>query len=154
MPVILLHTRIHAPIEVVFDLCRSVDAHMASTGKSNEVAIAGVTSGLMELGDTVTWRATHLGVRQTLTSRITRFDRPHMFRDSMVRGAFKRIDHDHLFRSEDGVTVAEDRFDFDAPLGPLGWLANRLFLTRKMRLFLSERMAAIKVMAESGAHEV
>ncbi len=153
MPVIILETRIHAPIELVFDLCRSVDAHIASTGKSNEEAIAGVTSGLMALGDTVTWRATHLGVRQTLTSRITRFDRPHMFRDSMVSGAFKRIDHDHFFRWEDGVTVAEDRFDFDAPLGPLGWLANRLFLTRKMRLFLSERMEAIKVMAESETRE-
>jgi len=40
-----LTTRIAAPIERCFDLCRSIDLHMASTNWTGEKAIAGVTSG-------------------------------------------------------------------------------------------------------------
>jgi ligand-binding SRPBCC domain-containing protein len=149
MPIVTLETLVHAPIERVFDLFRSVDHHIASTGKSREVAVAGKTSGLMELGDRVTWEATHLGIRQRLTSEITRFDRPHYFRDSMVSGAFRRFDHDHFFVPDAGGTIVRDRFDFDSPLGPLGHLANALFLTRYMHRFLQERALAIKASAES-----
>lgn len=149
MPILDIETLVHAPPERVFDLCRSVEAHIDSTGKSREIAVAGKTSGLMELGDTVTWEATHLGVRQRLTSEITRFDRPRYFRDSMVRGAFRRFDHDHFFEPRDDGTLMRDVFDFDAPLGPLGHLANALFLTRYMRRFLEQRAGAIKRMAEA-----
>ena len=49
------------------------------------------------MGEEVTWSAKHFGVRQRLTSRITAFERPRRFRDSLVRGAFARFDHDHIF---------------------------------------------------------
>ena len=42
-----------------------------------------------------------------------------------------------------------DTFDFDAPLGLLGHLANWLFLTRHMRKFLLVRNDALKAVAES-----
>jgi hypothetical protein len=61
MPKIELHTEIDAPIERVFDLARSIDLHMLSTSHTNEKAIAGKTSGLIGLGEWVTWRAKHLG---------------------------------------------------------------------------------------------
>ena len=82
--VIRIQTVVRAPQALVFDLARSVDVHQASTSQTEEEAIAGKTEGLMELGDEVTWRARHFGVRQTLTSRITAFERPNHFRDSMV----------------------------------------------------------------------
>jgi ligand-binding SRPBCC domain-containing protein len=75
---------------------------MRSTAHTREIAVAGVTSGLIGLGQEVTWEATHFGVRQRLTSRITAFDRPFHFRDSQVRGAFKRFDHDHFFEKTSG----------------------------------------------------
>jgi hypothetical protein len=43
-----------------------------------------------------------------------------------------------------------DEFDFTAPLGPLGRLANPLFLTRYMRRLLLERNAYLKRVAEEG----
>lgn len=64
-----------APPEVVFDLARSIDLHKLSTAHTGEEAIAGKTSGLIELGETVTWRARHFGVMQTLTSKVTGFER-------------------------------------------------------------------------------
>ena len=71
MPLIVLETRIRAPRERVFDLARSIDAHQSSTSGTSERAVAGVTSGLIGLGEEVTWRARHLGVTQHLTVRAT-----------------------------------------------------------------------------------
>lgn len=152
MPLIVLETRIRAPRERVFDLARSIDAHQASTPGTSERAVAGATSGLIGLGDEVTWRARHFGVTQHLTVRITELDRPLHFQDVMLRGAFARMRHDHEF-SEDklapGTTLMTDRFDFSAPLGPLGRLAETLFLTRYLRRFLLQRNALLKHYAES-----
>lgn len=149
MPVIKLETKINAPIERVFDLARSIDLHTKSASASNEEAIGGRTSGLIELDETVTWRAKHLGVRQTLTSKITIFERPFHFRDSMLRGIFKRIDHDHFFEEIADATLMRDRFDYDAPLWILGNLADILFLEKYMTKFLIERNRLIKEIAES-----
>ena len=138
-----------APPSRCFDLASSIDAHVQSTAATGERAIRGRTAGLLSLGDEVTWRARHLGVWQELTSRITIFERPLHFRDSLVRGAFARFDHDHYFEAANDGTVLRDVFDYRAPLGPLGWLAERLFLTAYMRRFLLTRMRELKVLAES-----
>ena len=73
MPKIEIHTEINSSIEICFDLSRSIDFHLISTSKTKEKAIAGRTSGLVQLNDTVTWEATHFGVRQKLTSLISGF---------------------------------------------------------------------------------
>ena len=130
MPVIVLRTPVAAPPLRCFDLARDVDLHQRSTAASHERAIAGVTSGLMGAGDEVTWEATHFGVRQRLTSRITEFDPPHRFVDEMVRGAFSRFRHEHQFISTEEGTLMVDTFDYTSPLGPLGMLADWLFLRR------------------------
>jgi len=150
VPRIELFLEIAAPMEKVFDLSRSIDVHQASQAKHRERAIAGRTAGLIEAGEEVTWEATHLGYRQKLTSRITAFDRPNHFRDSMVRGAFRRFDHDHYFEPlGPDRTRMRDVFDYTAPCGVLGRLADRLFLQRYMRTLLAGRNAAIKAIAES-----
>lgn len=149
MPIIELTMWIGAPAERCFDLSRSIDLHVASVESTGERAIAGVTRGLIGPGEEVTWRARHLGVRQTLTTRITAFDRPRHFRDSMVRGAFSRFDHDHHFTPRDGGTDMRDAFDFSSPLGPLGRIADALLLTRYLRGFLMRRNRVIKDAAES-----
>ena len=150
MPVLTLTTEVAASIDTVFDLSRSIDLHVESTSQTNEKAVAGRTSGLIELGETVTWEATHFFIRQRLTVRIEQFDRPNHFRDSMVAGAFSRFDHDHHFESCDVGTIVTDIFDFTSPLGPLGRFANWLFVTRHMRNLLVSRNQLIKSVAESG----
>lgn len=149
MPVIKLETKINAPVERVFDLARSIDLHTKSASESKEEAIGGRTSGLINLDETVTWRAKHLGVHQTLTSKITMFERPFHFRDSMMRGIFKRIDHDHFFEEIENGTLMRDIFDYDAPLWIFGKIADRLFLEKYMTDFLFERNRLIKEIAES-----
>src|SRR4051812_45589453 len=112
MSIVTVVTWIDAPMDRCFDLARDIDVHVESTEGTDEEAIAGVTSGLIGPGQEVTWEATHLGVRQTLTSRITAFDAPRHFRDSQVRGPFRRFDHDHYFVTESGGTVMTDVFDY------------------------------------------
>lgn len=149
MPRSVVVTPIRAPIERCFDLARSIDLHVVSQSRARERAVAGKTSGLIGPGEEVTWEARHLGVRQRLTSRIVAFDRPRHFRDSMVRGAFARFDHDHEFEARGEVTVMTDVFDFTSPLGPLGRLADWLLLDRYMRDLIAERAEVIRRAAES-----
>ena len=149
MPTIELTTRINAPIEKVFDLARSIDLHMESTKHTGEQAIAGLVSGLIELGETVTWRAKHFGIWQTLTSRVTEMEYPNYFTDEMVTGAFKAFRHEHYFYPINNQTVMKDIFMFDAPLGFLGIIANFLFLERYMTRLLEKRNQEIKKAAEA-----
>lgn len=149
MPTIELATPITAPVDRVFDLARSIDLHTQSTSRTNEQAIAGVTNGLIGLGDEVTWRARHFGVWQKLTVRVTEFERPTHFADVMVRGAFHSMEHHHHFEESGGGTVMRDVFSFQSPLGPLGRIADALFLARYMRAFLIERNQVLKATAES-----
>jgi ligand-binding SRPBCC domain-containing protein len=150
MPSIILSTLITAPIEVCFDLSRSIDLHQVSTARTGERAIAGRTRGLINQGETVTWRARHLGVWQSLTSRITDMARPFSFSDEMLRGAFHSFRHDHTFKETPAGTLMEDHFSFKSPLGFLGLIADVLFLRAYMTRLLEERNRVIKEYAESG----
>jgi ligand-binding SRPBCC domain-containing protein len=145
-------TIIRAPIERCFDLARSVEVHLAGNLHSGEMAVAraGVTSGLIGIGQRVTWRARHFGVWQNLTSEITALEPPSYFQDTMVRGPFRFMQHDHLFRPlPSGETEMRDRFCFAAPLPVLGVLAEVIFLRRYMQALLHERNAVLKQIAES-----
>ena len=148
MPKIHLEILIKAPADLCFDLSRSVDVHIESTKASHERAVAGVTSGVMALDDTVTWEAVHFGIRQRFTSKITAFDRPRMFIDEMQRGAFKRWRHTHLFEPGQGGTLMIDKVDFASPLGMFGKMVDAVFLHRYMTRLLSTRNEYIKKLAE------
>lgn len=142
-------TTIAAPIERCFDLARDIDFHIRSMAETGERAVAGRTAGLIELGETVTWEARHLGFLQRFTSKITTFDRPLHFRDEMQRGAFRSFEHDHWFESCEAGTIMVDEVVLRSPLGPLGWLVDRLFMTRYMRRLLEQRCRALKAEAEA-----
>lgn len=149
MPLILLTTEIDAPAERCFDLSLSVDIHVESTKSTGEKAIAGVTSGPMKFGDTVTWRAKHFGITQDLTSHISYYDRPKKFVSEMIKGAFRRLYHEHIFEEKNGKTIMTDRFDFDVSLGLPGRLVAEAIVKPYMAKFLRERNLVIKRIAES-----
>lgn len=151
MPTIRLETSINAPIERCFDLSLSVDLHQYSVAHTHERPVAGVTKGIMKLGDTVTWEAIHFGIRQHLTSKITAYERPYRFIDEMVRGAFQEMIHIHEFVPQPSSTLMIDLFTFRTPFGPLGRLAEILVLTRYMKGLLLTRNRYLKQVAESGA---
>jgi len=149
MPIINLKIEINAPRWLVFDLSRSIDLHKISTEQTNEEAIAGVTSGLIGMDEWVTWRARHFGIYQTLTSRITAFEKPSYFVDEMEKGIFQYFKHEHIFQEIGEQTRMNDVFDYGSPLGILGKVADKLFLEQYMRRLLEKRNKTIKAFAES-----
>ena len=149
MPKIELQTEIKADKKIVFDLSRSIDLHLLSTAKTDEKAIAGKISGLIGLGESVTWRAKHFGISQNLTSKITEFESPNFFVDEMLKGAFKSFKHEHHFTEIKEGTVMKDIFVYTSPFGILGKLADTLFLKKYMTDLLIERNRVIKEVAES-----
>ncbi|MEO8885759.1 MAG: SRPBCC family protein [Mucilaginibacter sp.] len=153
MPTIELLTEINAPIKRCFDLARSIDLHLISTKHTGEQAIAGTTTGLIGLDETVTWRAKHFFVWQILTSKVTEMHSPDFFADEMVSGAFKSFRHEHFFFTVEGKTVMRDVFVFESPFGILGKLFNLITLKAYMTSLLTQRNAVIKQVAEDGKWE-
>jgi hypothetical protein len=148
MTLIRIQTLIAAPPEVCFDLAREIDLHVASHAASGESAVGGRTSGLIGPGETVTWRARHLGRWRALTAQMTAFDRPRHFQDRMIEGPFRAWIHDHHFRPVEGGTVMTDEVEFSAPFGPLGRLVERLYLTGYLRDLLEHHHRHLRAEAE------
>lgn len=146
-----VQTRIAAPPDVCFDLARDVDFHAESLGHTGERVTDRPDRALLELGDEVEFEGRHLGVRQRLRARVVAFDRPHHFRDVMVRGAFRRFEHDHIFERVAGGTLMRDRLRFGAPLQPLGVVVERVVLRPYLARVIAARGQAIRHAAERAA---
>ena len=149
MQTIQLETRIAAPAMRCFLLSLSIDLHMQSTAGTRERAVAGVTTGLIGDGESVTWEGRHFGFVLRHRSRITRYEPPTCFQDVMTEGMFKSFEHNHRFQEQDGATVMRDELKFSAPLGILGLMAERLVLENYLTRFLRERNELVRQTAES-----
>lgn len=144
-----LHTSILAPITRCFDLSRSIDLHLLSTNHTNEKAVAGITSGLIGINESVTWEAKHFGVVQRMTTKIPALERPNFFISEMEKGAFKSFRHVHQFKEVGGNTVMIDHLEFSSPFGLIGSIADGLVLRRYMINLIRKRNETIKKFAES-----
>ena len=149
MPKIHLTSFIAAPIERVFDLSRSINLHQISTASTNEKAIDGVITGLINKEETVTWQAKHLFKTRLFTSKITAMQSPFYFTDEMIKGDFKRFIHEHHFRTAENGTIMIDLVNFETPYGLIGKIFNRVILTAYLHKFLIKRNAVIKEYAET-----
>jgi len=148
MPTLEVATEIRATRERCFDLARDIGVHTRSLAGSDELAVAGRASGLIALGEEVTFRARHFGLVHEHTARITAFEPPRHFRDSMVRGRFRVFEHDHLFEELEGLTVMRDIVRFESPFGLLGAAVDRMVLARYLRRVLEQRGQFIRTEAE------
>jgi len=149
MPKIHLTLFIAAPVERVFDLSRSINLHKISTDGTNEEAIAGTTSGLINLNETVTWRARHLFKTRQHTSKITAMKTPDHFTDEMLHGDFKSFRHEHHFKQIENGTIMIDIVEFETPYGTIGKFFNTIYLKRYLQKFLQKRNNTIKEYAET-----
>lgn len=148
MAIIKLETNIKAPVEVCFDLSRSIDLHVNSMQHTKEKAVAGKTTGLLNLHEWVTWEASHFGLKFNMTIRISEFNRDDYFIDEIVKGPFKLLRHLHQFKKAGDHTIMTDEFIFRSPLGYLGKMVDRLLLEKYMRKLLLKRNDVIKLAAE------
>lgn len=148
---IRVETRIDAPIQLCFDLARSVGAHLASAAKSDERVVGGKTDGMLGLGESVTWEGRHFGLRLRQSTIITRFEPPHVFVDESTNGPLKSLRHTHQFVPENHATLMVDTFEYELPAGVFGRIADRTVVQRHLRRFLGERARFLKETAERSA---
>jgi ligand-binding SRPBCC domain-containing protein len=149
MTTIYLTTKIKAPKQIVFDASRNISIHQQSASPSKEKAIAGVTSGLINVNETVTWRGKHFGFYLTHKSRIPVMNFYDYFVDEMEKGKFKSFRHEHLFKEENGITIMNDKLQYETPFGIFGELFDILFLEKHMTQFLLERNKILKETSEN-----
>jgi ligand-binding SRPBCC domain-containing protein len=149
MTTINLITKINAPKKIVFDLSRNIDVHQNSASKTNEKAIAGITFGLINLNETVTWKGKHFGIYLTHTSKITEMELYDYFVDQMENGNFKSFKHEHSFIEKNGKTVMIDNLMYETPYGIFGKLFDNLVLKKHMTNFLKTRNEVLKNLAEN-----
>ncbi len=149
MPEILIETQIHAPAERCFDLMRDIRIHTETTAQTNEKAVAGVTDGMISLGQTVTFEGTHFGMRQRLTVEVTEFKRPHLFVDQMTEGTFRSFKHIHEFVRVRNGTLMRDTLIWRSPFGILGRVVDKLILETHLRNLVTTRNKKLKEIAES-----
>ena len=149
MAAIQLTTFIAAPPQVVFDLSRSISLHKRSMEQSKEQAVGGRTSGLMELGETVTWQAKHFFKERRLTVRMKALEKHQSFTDEALPGNdFKHLEHKHYFKPCENGTIMIDHFDYELKWGRLGKAASAIFVTPYLQKLLQKRNAFIKQAAE------
>ena len=148
MTTIHLTTKINASKQIVFDASRNIDIHQQSASPSKEKAIDGVTSGLINLNETVTWHGKHFGFYLTHKSRITAMTFYDYFVDEMEEGNFKSFKHEHFFEEENGVTIMKDHLQYETPFGILERIFDALFLKKHLTQFLLERNKVLKEVSE------
>jgi len=148
MTTLKLITKIKASKPTVFDLSRSIDLHQLSMKSSDEKAIAGKTSGLIELGETVTFKGKHFGFYLTHQSKITELTLYDSFTDEMQKGAFTSFKHKHLFEEEGQKILMIDLLQYEVPLGILGTIFDTLFLKQYLTRLIQKRNNFIKNLAE------
>lgn len=149
MTTISLITKINAPIQTVFDLNRNIDLHKLSIANTNETAIAGVTSGLINLNESVTWKGKHFGFYQTHKSLISEMDCPNYFVDEMIEGRFKSFKHQHIFTEENRIVIVKDVIEYETPFGILGKLFDKLILKKYLTNIIAKRNEFVKNLAET-----
>jgi ligand-binding SRPBCC domain-containing protein len=149
MPVIHLTTFIAAPVNVVFDLSRSVDLHKKSMTQFKEEAVAGTRFGLIENEDTITWKAKHLFKTRLLRVKITDMKKPDQFTDEQMQGDFKIMKHEHHFKPCENGTIMIDLFYYEVPYGAIGKIFDSFYFFNYMTRLLQQRNKTIKEFAET-----
>jgi len=148
MTTIKITTNYYAPIETVFDTNRNIDIHQQSASKTKEVAIAGITSGLINKNETVTWKGKHFGVYLTHQSLISEMDFPTYFVDEQLKGQFKNFKHQHFFEQKENYVEVTDLLEYETPFGIFGQLFDKLLLKKHLTNFIIHRNAILKKLAE------
>jgi hypothetical protein len=95
-------------------------------------------------------RSRHFGIPWRMSSRVVELQRPVRFVDEQVRGPLARFWHEHRFDVDDarGMTRMLDVVEFSAPVGAIGWSAERVVLGRYVQGLVQRRNAWLKEQAE------
>jgi len=136
--------RVEVPIERAFDLygdARNLEP-MTPPWLHFEVTNPGEIE--MRAGALLEYRLRLHGVPIRWRTRIEVWEPPHRFVDVQLRGPYSLWEHTHLFEAGgESETTIRDRVRYEIPFGPIGALADRLFVRRDLKRIFDYRAEAV-----------
>ena len=135
-----------APIEQVFAFfCRAENLGIMTTSAA-AMQIATPRPLEVGMGRRIEYRMKVGPARLTWVTEFEAWDEGARFVDVQLRGPFAAWWHEHRFeRLPDGTTRMEDTVYYRVPFGPLGWIAERLFVRPQLREIFGFRAQAIRL---------
>lgn len=126
-----------APIEEVWPFFATPANLDAITPPEMGFTITSEPEPEMYAGQIITYRIRLLpGVHTPWVTEITHVEPEHAFVDEQRAGPYRLWHHRHSFQREDGGVRMVDRVHYALPFGPLGELAHRLDIERRLsRIF-------------------
>lgn len=130
-------TRVHAPLEDVWEFHSTTDGLVALTPGWLNLTVESVTGpdgdpnpDVLEAGSAIELSVRPFGVgprqrTKSLVERRQEDDGAALFQDRMVEGPFAEWVHTHAFYASDGDTIVRDRVEYELPCGPAGKVAAR-----------------------------
>jgi hypothetical protein len=137
-------TDLDAPLADVFAFFSSPKNLAALTPPGLAFQIEGDAGAPIDAGTTIDYRIRVAGLPLRWRTRIERWAPGALFVDSQERGPYRAWWHEHHFIERDGKTIMEDVVHYAPPLGPLGAVANRLFVAPMLRRIFGFRRDAIR----------
>ncbi|MDX2047209.1 MAG: SRPBCC family protein [Chitinophagaceae bacterium] len=144
-----LTTFIQAPVDRVFDLSRNITVYKVTLQHTRHNFSSGSASSLIGLGDTLTFRAKHLGKTRIMTAKVINLKKPDSFVEEQVNGDLRRFRHEHHFMQAENGTIMIDMLDFEGPTDWFGKLLGKFYLKKYLQKFIQKRNEVIKQYAES-----
>lgn len=106
--------------------------------------------GASQLGRRVHLRMTQLGIfSTTMIIEFIEYDPPRRMVDVQRKGPFRSWRQERIFEEVEGGTRLTDSVIFEAPLGVLGRLAERLLIAPRIRAMFTYRQERTKELIET-----
>lgn len=155
MPQLIFETMITAPLEAVWAFHEDVIGSLPALSPP-QGAVKIVSADLpVHVGSRIVISAKILfGIRGKWVAKIVLHEPPceekAMFADEQESGPFSAWRHEHRFEQVGSQTRLVDVVTYRVPLGPLGWVADKLFVRRKVEDMFAYRHRETRRFLERG----
>jgi ligand-binding SRPBCC domain-containing protein len=146
----VFETAIDAPVDRLAEFHKSSEALKALTPPDREVEILTENPEVTE-GSVHTMRIKQFGLPMVWKSKITHVEEGRSFVDEAIKSPFAHWKHTHEFLPlEKGQSLLRDTVEYQAPLGPLGAVAHKMFIDKQIEDLFEFRHRVTKEKLELG----
>jgi len=139
---------IDRPPDAVFDFHTNLKNHPRISPPEEHEQVLSPLDTVLADGVRVKFRAKHGAVWHTLEAEVSEWNPPHGFADRQVFGPFASWSHRHRFVPFQGGTLMTDLIEYTPPAGPLGIVAEKLWLGKHLDDFFHYRQKEAKRLLE------
>lgn len=93
------------------------------------------------------------GVKTTWITEITHINEGRYFVDEQRIGPFAMWHHEHILEPENTGVKMKDIVSYQPPLGVIGGIANRLFISKQLKFIFTYREKALQAFFEKKQHQ-